>query len=62
MSIELRFKEKEREVHQPIHPGVYGSRTMAVFETHKILQFRHAEHGYAMTEWQDVPLVGVDEE
>jgi len=60
MNIELRFKEKL--VDYMIYSGTLGEKGAKAFKTIKILQYRNVTQSGAVTEWQDVPCVGVDDD
>lgn len=62
MSMQIRWKEKERIVKVPFDPGVIGSPTTDMIETYKVLQFKYCQDGGPISEWMDVPVARVDEE
>lgn len=62
MSIELRFKEKQEEILE--FSGCIGERGQITMKTFRILQYRRCSEKMndPVTEWTDVPCVGVDDD
>ena len=61
MRIDIRWKNKSREVEQSVYPENYGSPTHKVTEIYKVLEFRHIFHERPATGWTEVPHVGLDD-